>query len=57
MKDERDGIFQREMKNCIDIMTKMPNFKAKVWDKIGHLHSQIENEKGNQGIAFGERAR
>jgi NOL1/NOP2/fmu family ribosome biogenesis protein len=45
------------MQNCIDLMQKMPNFKAKVWDKISHLHSQIEEEKGTQGIAFGEQAR
>ena len=35
----------------------MPGYKNKVWEKISNMHSQYEQDKGEQGLQAGRVAR
>ena len=45
------------MKECIDIMQRMPTYKNKVWEKIMQQHTEYEEAKGEHGKLMGDLAR
>ena len=51
---ETDQTFNKEMKETIDNLKRMPAFKNKVWNRVTELHNRIEDERGEAGIQAGE---
>ena len=45
------------MQNCLDYMEKMPGLRAKVFNQIGQMANEYNEQKGQQGIEAGLKTR
>ena len=52
-----DAKFQSEMKSAMQQMDKMPGFRAKVFNQLGHMASVYNEQQGKQGQRAGFETR